>query len=148
MKKVVLVDDNEQDRTLYKRYLKTQPGEERLEVHEAASGEEALALVAQLWPDCVLLDYNLHDIDGLALLESLQQMGPPNSMCVVMITGGGSETLAVRVLNSGALDYLVKGQFDRELLTKTVRHAIEKNEWRQYQASYHRQLQAANQQLA
>ena len=148
MKKVLLVDDNEQDRTLYKRYLKPQPGDERLELHEAASGEEALALFAQVQPDCVLLDYNLPDADGLALLEGLQQLGPPNSLCVVMITGGGSETLAVRALNSGALDYLIKGHFDRELLIKTVRHAIEKNEWRQYQASYHQQLQTANQQLA
>ena len=148
MKKVLLVDDNEHDRTLYKRYLKTQPGEERLEIHEATSGEEALAVFAQVQPDCVLLDYNLLDIDGLALLESLQKLSPPNSLCVVMITGGGSETLAVRALNAGALDYLIKGHFDRELLTKTVRHAIEKNEWRQYQTSYHQQLHAANQQLA
>ncbi|MGI4862683.1 MAG: response regulator [Janthinobacterium lividum] len=148
MKKVLLVDDNEHDRTLYKRYLKPQPGEERLELHEVSSGEEALALFAQVRPDCVLLDYNLPDANGLALLESLQKLGPPNSLCVVMITGGGSETLAVRALNAGALDYLIKGHFDRELLTKTVRHAIEKNEWRQYQGSYHRQLQAANQQLA
>ena len=148
MKKVLLVDDNEHDRTLYKRYLKPQPGEERLEIHEVSSGEEALALFAQVQPDCVLLDYNLPDADGLALLENLQKLGPPNSVCVVMITGGGSETLAVRALNSGALDYLITGHFDRELLTKTVRHAIEKNEWRQYQTSYHRQLQAANQQLA
>ena len=134
---------------LYRRYLKVlQPGDESLEVHEASSGEDALRLFAQLLPDCVLLDYNLHDTDGLTLLDNLQKLGSPNSLCVVMITGGGSESLAVRALNSGALDYLVKGHFDRELLRKTVRHAIEKNEWRQYQSSYHSQLQAANQQLA
>ena len=148
MKKILLVDDNEQDRVLYRRYLKPQPGEERLEFYEATSGEEALALFPQVRPDCVLLDHNLHDTDGLALLQGLQALAPANTLCVIMITGGGSETLAVRALNSGALDYLVKGHFDRELLTKTVRHAIEKNEWRQYQATYHRELRAANQQLA
>jgi len=148
VKKVLVVDDNEQDRTLYKRFLKPQPGDERVELCEATSGAEALALFAQMQPDCVLLDYNLHDTDGLALLEDLQKLCAPGSLCVVMITGGGSEALAVRALNAGALDYLVKGHFDRELLTKTVRHAIEKNEWRQYQATYHGQLQAANQQLA
>jgi DNA-binding response OmpR family regulator len=137
LKKILLVDDNEQDRMLYKRYLKPQPGDESLEIHEAASGEDALRLFAQLRPDCVLLDYNLHDTDGLTLLENLHHLGSPNSLCVVMITGGGSESLAVRVLNSGALDYLVKGHFDRDLLSKTVRHAIEKNEWRQYQGRYH-----------
>ncbi len=133
---------------LYKRYLKPQPDEERLELYEATSGEEAIVLFQQLRPDCVLLDHNLHDTDGLALLGQLRDLAPTNGLCAVMITGSGSEALAVRALNSGALDYLVKGHFDRELLGKTVRHAIEKNEWRQYQTSYHRELQTANQQLA
>ncbi|HET9505423.1 MAG TPA: hybrid sensor histidine kinase/response regulator [Hymenobacter sp.] len=148
MKKILLVDDNEQDRMLYKRYLKAQPGEELMELHEAASGEAALELFVDLQPDCVLLDHSLQDTDGLTLLEELKQLAPDNSLCAIMITGSGSERLAVRALNSGALDYLMKQHFDRELLQKTVRHAIEKNEWRQYQASYHQQLQAANQQLA
>jgi signal transduction histidine kinase len=148
VKKILLVDDNEHDRMLYKRYLKPQPGEEHLELHEATSGEEALLLFQQLRPDCVLLDHNLHDTDGLALLGQLQALAPANGLCAVMITGSGSESLAVRAFNSGALDYLVKGHFDRELLGRTVHHAIEKNEWRQYQATYHRELQAANQQLA
>ncbi len=148
MKKILLVDDNEQDRMLYKRYLKAQPGEELMELHEAASGEAALELFVDLQPDCVLLDHSLQDTDGLTLLEELKQLAPDNALCAIMITGSGSERLAVRALNSGALDYLMKQHFDRELLQKTVRHAIEKNEWRQYQARYHEQLQAANQQLA
>jgi signal transduction histidine kinase len=148
VKKILLVDDNEHDRVLYKRYLKAHPGEESMELHEASSGEEALALFVQLRPDCVLLDHSLQDTDGLTLLEDLQRLTPPNSLCAIMITGSGSELLAVRALNTGALDYLMKQHFDRELLHKTVRHAIEKNEWRQYQANYHQQLQAANQQLA
>lgn len=133
---------------LYKRYLKPLPGGERLALYEATSGEEALAMYQEIQPDCVLLDHNLHDTDGLALLARLQQLALPNSLCAVMITGSGSESLAVRALNSGALDYLVKQHFDHELLTKTVRHAIEKNEWRQHQATYHQELQLANQQLA
>ena len=43
-----------------------------------------------------------------------------------MITGGGSEGLAMRALRAGALDYLVKQQFDQSMLVKTVLHAIEK----------------------
>jgi PleD family two-component response regulator len=143
VKKILLVDDSEHDRMLYQRYLKPLPGEERVELHEATSGEEAVAAFQQLRPDCVLLDHNLHDTDGLSLLEKLRDLAPANSLCAVMITGSGSEALAVRALNSGALDYLVKGHFDRELLGKTVRHAIEKNEWRQYQATYHRQPAAS-----
>ncbi|QNE40530.1 hybrid sensor histidine kinase/response regulator [Hymenobacter sp. NBH84] len=147
MKKILLIDDNEQDRMLYKRYLDKQAGQERMTIYEADSGETGVELFETHRPDCVLLDYNLLDTDGLEVLAELKQRTPLNTLCVVMITGGGSETLAVRALSSGALDYLVKQQFDPELLYKTVIHAIEKNEWRQYQAQYHGQLQAVNQDL-
>ncbi|MBC6610555.1 hybrid sensor histidine kinase/response regulator [Hymenobacter sp. BT507] len=147
MKKILLIDDNEQDRMLYKRYLDKQAGQERMTIYEADSGETGVELFATHRPDCVLLDYNLLDTDGLEVLAELKQRTPPNTLCVVMITGGGSEALAVRALSSGALDYLVKQQFDPELLYKTVIHAIEKNEWRQYEARYNGQLQAINQDL-
>lgn len=146
MKKILLVDDNEPDRLLYKRYLSKQQQYERLELYEAASGEEALALFETTRPDCVLLDHNLLDTDGLTLLRELKKLAPDN-LCAVMITGGGSEQLAVWALNNGASDYLVKQQFDQELLCKTVMHAIEKNEWRQYMARYHAELQRVNHQL-
>ncbi|QJX46621.1 response regulator [Hymenobacter taeanensis] len=147
MKKILLIDDNEQDRMLYKRYLGKQSGHERFEITEASSGAEGVAMFRAQQPDCVLLDHNLLDTDGLTLLNDLKRLTPPDTLCVVMITGGGSESLAVRALNTGALDYLVKQQFDQELLYKTVVHAIEKNEWRQYMSRYHAQLQAVNQQL-
>ncbi|GAA3946521.1 hybrid sensor histidine kinase/response regulator [Hymenobacter algoricola] len=147
MKKILLVDDNEQDRTLYRRYLSKSEGHERLEIREAATGAEARAEFAAYRPDCVLLDYNLPDTDGLDLLAELVALAPPETLCVVMITGVGSEGLAVRALNTGALDYLVKQQFDQGMLVKTVLHAIEKNEWRQYVASYHDELRGVNQQL-
>ena len=147
MKRILLVDDNEQDRTLYRRYLSKSEGHERLEIREAATGVEARAEFAAHRPDCVLLDYNLPDTDGLDLLAELVALAPPETLCVVMITGGGSEGLAVRALRTGALDYLVKQQFDQGMLVKTVLHAIEKNEWRQYVASYHNELRAVNQQL-
>ena len=155
MKHILLIDDNEADRVLYRRYLGRQLGHERMELHEAASGEEALALYAELRPDCVVLDNNLPDADGLEMLASLSALAHPAMPCVVMITGGGNEQLVVQALNAGALDYLVKGKFDRDLLCKTIKHAIEKNEWRQYEDRYHAelgginlQLQAANKELA
>ncbi|MBC6698694.1 sensor histidine kinase [Hymenobacter puniceus] len=147
MKRIMLIDDNPEDRMLYRRYLGRQVGHERLEIVEAASGEEGLALFQHFRPDCILLDYNLPDTDGLEMLDQLGQLVPRETLCVVMITGGGNESIAVRALNNGALDYLVKQHFDRELLYKTVLHAIEKNEWRQYQNRYHAEIQTMNRQL-
>ncbi|UOQ99794.1 hybrid sensor histidine kinase/response regulator [Hymenobacter sp. 5317J-9] len=147
MKKILLVDDNEQDRALYRRFLGRHLGFESIRFEEAATAAEARDQFLAHQPDCVLLDYNLPDADGLDILADLKTLTPPDSLCVVMVTGGGSEKLAVRALNNGALDYLVKRQFDQELLAKTVLHAIEKNEWRQYVARYHDELRAVNQQL-
>lgn len=147
MKKILLADDNEIDRVLYRRYLGQQLGHERIEYVEATSGEEAIRLFAEHRPDCVLLDYSLHDLDGLLVLDGMKKLALADNLCVVMITGSGNESLAVRALNGGAADYLVKGGFDRELLCKTVIHAIEKNEWRLYQARYHHELRTMNQQL-
>lgn len=147
MKKILLVDDDEQDRELYKRYLTQYIGHERLAFSEASTSEEAKSQFLVHRPDCILLDYKLPDADGLDVLAELLQLAPPESLCVLMITGVGNEALAVRALNNGALDYLVKQQFDPALLYKTVMHAIEKNEWRQYVARYHGQLRAVNQQL-
>jgi signal transduction histidine kinase len=147
VKKILIIDDNPQDRMLYRRFLSPQEGLESLEIHDATDGAEGIALFRQVCPDCILLDYNLPDTDGLAMLGRLSELAPPDTLCIVMITGGGSESLAVRALNNGALDYLVKQKFDRELLNKTVRHAIEKNEWRQYVARYHSELQGVNREL-
>jgi signal transduction histidine kinase len=147
VKKLLIIDDNPEDRMLYRRLLRPQEGQESLEISEAGDGKDGLALYRELRPDCVLLDYNLPDTDGLAMLTQLREQAAADTMCVVMITGGGNERLAVRALNSGALDYLVKGQFDRDLLDRTVRHAIEKNEWRQYVGRYHDELQGINHQL-
>ncbi|RZL14969.1 MAG: hybrid sensor histidine kinase/response regulator, partial [Hymenobacter sp.] len=147
VKRILLIEDDAADRALYRRYLTQQLGSEHLEFEEASSGSEGLALFTARQPDCVLLDYSLPDTNGLLMLASLEALCPPDTLCVVMITGRGSETLAVRALRNGALDYLVKQQFDQVMLHKTVMHVIEKNEWRQYQARYHLQLQTVNQQL-
>lgn len=86
MKRILLVDDNEADRLLYRRYLGQTLGHERLEIHEACSGEEGLAQFQAQRPDCLLLDYNLLDTDGLSFIADLQQLAPADSLCVVMIT--------------------------------------------------------------
>ena len=147
MKKILIIEDNTQDRMLYRRFMGPQPGQEGLEIHEATDGADGLIRFREVQPDCVLLDFSLPDTDGLTMLAQLAEVVPVQTLCVVMITGVGSESLAVRVLNSGAIDYLVKQQFDRELLNKTVRFAIEKNEWRQYEGRYHGELQGINRKL-
>ena len=95
---VMVVDDNDDHRHLMGRRL----SEAGFVVQPAASAGEALALADGV--DLVLLDNRLPGASGIEVLGALRQRGPS----VIMVTGVGSETLAVEALRQGAADYVVK----------------------------------------
>lgn len=76
--------------------------------------------------DCVLLDFRLPDGDGLSLLPSLVLHQIP----VVMCTSQGNEQVAVRALQEGAEDYLVKNTLNRSMLHRAIGNAIERSRLR------------------
>ncbi len=75
-------------------------------VHVCASGEAALRELPGLAPAAVLLDYNLPGLNGLQLLDRIRARD--RNAKVVMVTGFGSERVAVDAMKSGADDYLTK----------------------------------------
>ena len=83
-------------------------------IAEAASGAEALRLAALLRPDVVLLDLELPDIDGLAVLGRIraQDAGLP----VLVVTMHEDAGLMRRAVKAGANGYVLKGVDRRELL--------------------------------
>ncbi len=94
------------------------------EVRTAASGGEGLALVRAQGPDVVVLDRNLPDTDGLALLARLREELGDDAPLVVMATAYGEIENAVRALKAGAFDYLTK-PLQLESLVVTVEKALE-----------------------
>jgi DNA-binding response OmpR family regulator len=72
----------------------------------AASGQQALACIAQQEFDLALLDLQLQDMSGLDVLEQLQQQWP--ATLVIIITAHASLETAVKALRQGAHDYLIK----------------------------------------
>lgn len=72
--------------------------------------------------DIVLLDLNLPDSDGLDTLHSVSSHSP--HVPIVVLTGLDDESVASRAVREGAEDYLVKGEFDSDLLVRSVRYAI------------------------
>ncbi len=76
-------------------------------------------------PDCVLLDLQLPDGNGLDLLQEWQQ-SPDALVSVVVITANGSMTTAIDAMRAGASDFIVK-PFDAERLQTTVVNAVEKH---------------------
>lgn len=114
---LMLVDDDDVDRELVRRLLSNQ-----YNVHEVATGREALALAQSQPPACILLDYRLPDIGGLQLLPHFTAAYLP----VIILTGEESPEVIVQAMQLGAQDYLVKGNLTRMSLEHAIVNAIEK----------------------
>jgi DNA-binding NtrC family response regulator len=73
---------------------------------EAAGGREALEAVRERAVDAVVLDLKLGDEDGLRVLRELRELDP--LLPVVMLTGHGTVEQAVRAIQLGAYDFMLK----------------------------------------
>ena len=103
---VLLVEDNEHDRMAFERSMNKAGTTFSVSVCEKA--EKALDKLAdgKNVYDLVVVDYDLPGMNGLDFFRRLQHMNniPP----VVMMTGAGSENLAVEALQAGMYDYIIK----------------------------------------
>jgi len=102
--RILLVEDNKDHILLCRANLTRElPG---CQVDATQNGQAALAQVAQADYDIVILDHRLPDMSGLEVLAEIKSQGYEGP--VVMVTGMGSEKVAVRALQEGAIDYAVK----------------------------------------
>ena len=104
--RVLFADDEESFRVSLSRYL-TEKG---YIVRVAATGEETLVALREQEFDVIVLDYNMPGGSGLNVLQWMleQKLDTP----VVVLTGAGSEHIAVEAMKLGAYDYVVKDQID------------------------------------
>lgn len=121
---VLLVDDSAADREFYRRHLQ-RDSEYSYTILEAELGHQGLALWHQHQPDLVLLDYRLSDLDGLEFLAQMSAANPFPYFPVIVVTGQGSEAIAVQAIKAGAQDYLVKEQITPESLQRAITHTLE-----------------------
>jgi len=118
--RVLIVEDEEEQAEMFKEFLQL----------SGPFVTEWAPSLAQLWkslavtqPDLMLLDYRLSDGFGLQALEELQKRKV--RVPVIMVTGQGDERLAVKAMQMGASDYMVKGGIDLlrlpTIIQKTIR---------------------------
>jgi two-component system LytT family response regulator len=99
--RVLLVDDEPLARRRMRRMLATEPGVEV--VAECGNGADAIARVAELAPDLVLLDIEMPGGDGFDVLGS---PSPSTAPLVIFVTA--HDEYAVRAFDAAAVDYLLK----------------------------------------
>ena len=74
--------------------------------------------------DIILLDLSLPDSQGLETFITMHAHA--NDVPIVVLSGYNDESTAVKAVQAGAQDYLVKGQVDDNLLVRSIRYAIER----------------------
>lgn len=108
----------------------------RHNVQTYASAREFLSAYDPVQPGCLVLDVRMPEISGLQLQEILTQRGI--RIPVIMITGHGDVSMAVRAMKAGALDFIEKPFNDQELLDR-VQQALAMDA-RQRREEAHRQI--------
>lgn len=103
MTSIIVVDDSTTDRIRIAGLLKSRSD---WTIQTAASASEALEAIRRQPVDLVLTDLQMPEINGLQLLKIVSEEFP--SIPVVVITGMGSEELAVKTMKSGAAQYVCK----------------------------------------
>lgn len=144
--RVLIVDDNPADRCLYRRHLEADT-EQHYVISEAATAEEADAMLKKSDFDCILLDYRLPGYDGLDMLARLQGAPDTSSVPVIMVTGEGSEHIAVKCLRKGAVDYVPKDRASPVVFKRAIGNAVVQAKMKRKIQEQNRTLKAANHQL-
>jgi DNA-binding NarL/FixJ family response regulator len=119
--KLLIVDDLEHVRQGLRTILELAGG--LVVIGEACNGLEAIQQVNQLYPDVVLMDLVMPQIDGLEATERIKVQHPGTG--VVMITIHDSDETREQATEAGVDAFLAKGT-DTEILIQTIQEVEEK----------------------
>ncbi|HEY6453745.1 MAG TPA: response regulator transcription factor [Steroidobacteraceae bacterium] len=117
--RIVLVDDHAVVRAGYRRFLEQEPG--YLVIGEAASGEEAYALLQRIVPDIVLLDLSMPGLGGLSSLRRFKLRWP--LLPILVFSMHDTVAFATQALRGGANGYVTKGS-DPQQMVDAVRSVL------------------------
>lgn len=120
--KLLLIDDDEDEFVLHRDLLAEVSGSRYL-LDWAPSYEEGLAALKADRYDAYLIDYRLGEKTGIELLRTMQSDGIERAM--IVLTGQNDDEIDLSAMESGASDYLVKGEVNAATLERAIRYAIE-----------------------
>jgi signal transduction histidine kinase/CheY-like chemotaxis protein len=119
-KRVLVVDDDPDARALLAKILK----DEHAEVVGAASGDEAMAMIAQTPPDLVLLDLMMPGMSGFEMVARLRAHPAAAGIPVMIVSAKELTAEDVLTLNGHIQRFVAKGSIEPEGLTNAVRQML------------------------
>ncbi len=139
---ILIADDIETNRDLLCRRL----GKMGFRLLTANNGLEVLELLARESVDLVLLDLMMPLMDGIDVLQRMRQDVRYRDIPVIMITANDDEENAVRCIDMGAEDYLVK-PFNYTMLRARVNACLERKRLRDQEVRYRGRIKRQNDEL-
>ncbi len=121
--KLLLVEDNSADANWISEIL-SKDNWQKSNLRHVKKVEEAIDSLNRDDFDAILLDLSLPDSQGIESLNIVQQKAP--QLPILILTGTDDPSVAVQSLRQGAQDYLIKGEFEGKILTRSIRYAIER----------------------
>jgi anti-sigma regulatory factor (Ser/Thr protein kinase)/FixJ family two-component response regulator/putative methionine-R-sulfoxide reductase with GAF domain len=123
-REVVLIEDSRDYAKAVRTMLDYPEGEGAFTVTHFERLADALDYVPGSETCCLLVDLNLPDAAGVEAVRALQDAAP--LVPIVVLTGLDDDSLALDAMHAGAQDYLVKGRADVDLITRSIRYAVER----------------------
>ena len=119
---ILHVEDNPYDRELVKDALEKE--KDNFRIIEAATQKEFESLLKKGKYDAVLSDFDILGYEGLQVLKVVKATDP--DLPVVIVTGTGSEEIAVQAMKNGAADFVIKSPTHIRRLPQTILAVLEK----------------------
>jgi PAS domain S-box-containing protein len=129
--RILIVDNERRNRQVLEGMLTP----EGFLLQTAASGEEALAIVAQQPPDLILLDILMPGMDGYQVAGTIKGNLATKNIPIIIVTGLNDHDARIRGLDAGAEDFLTK-PVDRAELRVRVRNLLRLKAFGDYYDTY------------
>ncbi len=113
-----------EDETAIRKFIVEELAEAGFATLEAANGREGLEMIVSKWPDIVICDITMPEMDGLQLLAEIQMNHPElSNIPFIFLTAMTDRDHMLAGLRSGAADYLTK-PIDLDLLLAKIEGSI------------------------
>ena len=133
---ILVVDDNDSNRNLLANQLNRQGHD----VDTAPSGRVALEMIRESRPDLILLDLFMPDMNGFDVLREMNADEILRAVPVIIITGLSDKGAAVKCIEAGAFDLLIK-PVNPSLLNARVIACLERKAWHDKEQAYQQELE-------